>query len=233
MISVGVIGGNGYVGSKIYKELVEDNRYAVKKFGRHDPLDPSLDLYIYSANSSGRYAAKKNPEKDYVDTVEKFSSIYNQIKSKKVVLISTISSRVQLDTPYGRHRRTCELMVDQKKDLIVRLGPMYSEDNPKGAVYDIIKNSTVFVNGSTKYSYTPVRYNAKKIVEILQYTGLREIGARNYIKLQDLASELGSQSNFVGDDDTQIMNTVESDSPDALAVVDFAKEILKSERWEK
>jgi nucleoside-diphosphate-sugar epimerase len=233
MISVGVIGGNGYIGSKVYKELVEDPRYNVKKFGRRDKIDTSLDVYVYSANSSARFAATQNPEKDYMDTVEKFSNIYKSIKDKKVVLISTVSSRVQLNTPYGRHRRTCELMIDSGKDLVIRLGPMYSEDNPKGAVHDIVKNNTVYVKSSTQYSYTHVSYNAKKIVEMLNCTGLREIGACNSIELGHLALELGSQSKFVGDDDTQIMQNMEDDSPDAFSVISFAKKMLNSGRWNK
>ena len=132
---------------------------------------------------------------------------------------------MQLNTPYGRNRRSCELMTDEKKDLVVRLGPMYGKNNYKGALFDILQDKKVYVSESTKYAYTPVEYNVRKIIDIMDKTGVVEIGAQNAIELGYLKKELGSSSTFHGADDTQILLTEEKDAPNSFDVILYAKEM--------
>ena len=225
---VAVIGANGFVGKSICDEINKSENLDLIKITRSDnikQLIQNVDLVIHSAKSSRRYYANNNPKEDFIDTVEKMAIIQSHLNNRKVILISTISARVQLDTPYGRNRRSCELMLNDEKDLAVRLGPMFGESNHKGALFDILQNKKVYVGESTKYAYTSVKYNAKKIIELIDETGIIEIGAKNAIELGYLKKELNSSSTFHGANDTQILLTKENDAPDAFDVITFAKKI--------
>tara|TARA_R100001594_G_C4044833_1_gene263931 strand:+ start:749 stop:1456 length:708 start_codon:yes stop_codon:yes gene_type:complete len=228
--TIAVIGANGFVGRAICKEIIKYEKFELLKITRLDDMAKLIDksdIVIHSANSSKRYYANNNPKEDFFDTVEKMFQIKNMAANKKMVLISTASARVQLNTPYGRNRRACELMIDQSKNLIFRLGPMFGSENYKGPLYDIIKNNRVYVDEKTKYAYVSVEYNAKKIVELLNRTGIIELGAKNAIELGYLKEKIGSTSIFEGHNDTQILSTTQKDAPDSFDVITFAKkEIL-------
>lgn len=229
--NIAVIGSNGFVGNAICDEILKYKNFNLIRITRDDDIKKLIklaDIVIYSANNSKRYYAENNPQVDFVDTVEKASNLYSIIGDKKIILISTVSARVQLDSVYGRNRRACELMLDYSKNLIVRLGPMYGDTNHKGALFDILKNKNVYVSEKTKYAYVNVKYNAKKIIEFLDKTGIIEIGAKNTIELGHIKKVLGSDSNFDGRDDTQILLNPPADAPDSYDVIDFAKRMEKT-----
>ena len=235
-MNIAVIGANGFVGTEICSLLEQSPAYTLSKIIRGDNVEEKIknsSAVIYCANSSRRYFANNNPEEDYTDTVEKMFSIYPLLEDKKMILISTISARVQLHTSYGRNRRTCELLMNREKDLVIRLGPMYAHNNLKGVLFDIILNKKVYASESTEYSYTNVRYNARKILELVEQTGLIEIGAHNAIQLGYLKKVLNSSSRFDGEDDNQVMQTADSDSPNAYDVIDFAMNVKRQGLWEK
>ncbi len=233
MKSVAVIGSNGFVGSEISKQIKLSRNYKLIPIIRGDDIESlisSADIIIHSANPAKRFFAEQNPEQDFLESVEKTSEIKALARNKTLVLISSISARTQLDTVYGRNRRSCELITDENESLIIRLGPMYGEGKSIGALNDIINNRKVFVASSTKYGFVDVEYNAKKIVSLLDQSikvGLIEIGSKNGISLEFLRDELGSSSTFEGDDDTQIPIDPPLDAPDAYDVLSFAKSMIK------
>jgi len=231
--NIAVIGSNGFVGSAICNEILKFEKFNLIRITRDDDIKELIklaDIVIYSANSSKRYYANNNQEIDFIDTVEKAANIFSIIGDKKIILISTLSARVQLDTAYGRNRRSCELMLDHSKNLIVRLISMYGGTNYKGALFDIIKNDNVYVSDKTEYAYVDVKYPAKKIIEKLDETGIIEIGAKNTIELGHIKTALGSTSTFDGPDDSQILLDPLPDAPDAYEVISFAKRIMKKEK---
>ena len=203
--SIAVIGSNGFVGNAICNEILTSKKFNLIRITRNDNIEvliKSANVVIYAANNSKRFQAENSPHLDFINTVEQAANIYSIVGNKKIILISTVSARVQLDSVYGRNRRSCELMLDHSKNLIVRLGPMYGDTNHKGALFDILKNKKVYVSENTKYAYVDVKYNAKKIVELLDETGIIEIGAKNSIELKYLKKILNSTSTFEGPDDT-------------------------------
>ena len=229
--NIAVIGSNGFVGSAICNEIIKLKKFNLIRITRDDDIEELIkpaNIVIYSANNSKRYQAKKNPQVDFINTVEQAASIYSIVGNKKIVLISTVSARVQLDSVYGRNRRSCELMLDHSKNLIVRLGPMYGDTNHKGALFDILKNKKVYISENTKYAYVDIKYNAKKIVELLDEIGIIEVGAKNSIELKYLKKILNSTSTFEGPDDTQILLNPPTDAPNSHNVINFAKKIKKT-----
>ena len=60
---------------------------------------------------------------------------------------------------------------------------MFGGNKKVGALHDILRNDPVFVSDKTKYAYVNVSYNAKKIIDLIDESGLIELGAKNAIEL--------------------------------------------------
>ena len=230
MKTVALIGAKGFVGSEIADVIERKNEYSFIPIKRGDDLEGLIkksDIVIHAANSGKRFFAKNNPEVDFIESVEKTAKIREFSRNKRLILISTISARTQLDTVYGRNRRSCELITN-KDSLIVRLGPMFGEGKLIGALSNIINNETVYVSSSTRYAYVNVQYNAEKIHSFLDNDSLKgciELGAKDSIELGELAKILESDSEFEGADDTQAPISPLKDAPSSKDVIKFAESI--------
>ena len=221
--SVAIIGGKGFVGSQLAKSFIKNN-YNVRIVTREnyqDFTDIKFDYVINSAMPSGRFWAKNNPELDFKETVYKTFQIKNDFNNSKIIQISSISAKVQLNTIYGRHKLAAENVLNNKKDLIIRLGPLYSNSIKKGAIIDIMNNKTVYVSGLSKYAFTPLEWACNEIFNNIDLCGTHEIGAKNYIKLKDYAKAINSKSDFIGDKDDQVFYNASEHSPDASEVIKF------------
>jgi nucleoside-diphosphate-sugar epimerase len=234
MKNICVIGAEGFVGAAICKEIEKRSNFHLVKVTRHDEMKKMIeqsDIIIHSANSSRRFFANQNRSVDLFETIEKTLKILKYSKDKKIILVSTLSARAQQDTPYGAHRRACELLLDHKKDLIVRLGNMFGPHNTKGVLFDIINDKDVYASATTKCAFVDVRYNALKIVEMmLSETGLIELGAKNHIELGKIARTIGSRCKFVGVTDTQLPLDVPSDAPSVDLVFKFINKQLSEKK---
>jgi nucleoside-diphosphate-sugar epimerase len=233
MKSICIIGANGFVGKALCRQLQKMPQYKLIKITRKDNMKKLIqqsDLIIHSANSSKRYFANQNREEDLFDTLEKMLKIISYANQKKIILISTISARVQLQTSYGRHRRACELLLDEKKDLIIRMANMFGQGNAKGALSDIVNNRIVYADKKTKCAFVDVKYNAAKVVDLIDKVGIIELGAKNFIELGEIAKQIGSTSTFQGSLDTQLPEISQPDAPDIKKVFDFIKNNLLMEK---
>lgn len=225
--TIAVLGSSGFVGSAIINEIKRRDTHHIISIKRSDDYESLLekaDYIIHSANPAARFFAKNNPEADFIESVEKTYRFHQLAKNKKFILISSISARTQLDTVYGRNRRSCECILDDESSLIFRLGPMFGGDKRVGALHDILRDEMVFVSEKTKYAFVNVDYNAKKIIDLIDQTGLIELGAKNSIELSELRKALASTSEFSGFDDTQIAISPQEDAPDVNEVLKYAKQ---------
>jgi nucleoside-diphosphate-sugar epimerase len=221
---VAVLGAGGYVGVHICQALQYCEDFELVKVFREDDLVQKLegvDVVIHSANPAKRFRAELNPAQDFLETVEKTHQIIECLTGKKLILISSLSCRTQMDINYGRNRRTCELMVLQSKGVVIRLGPMFGGDRTEDTLHSILRGEKVFVASETKYAYVNVSWAARKIVNLINASsGIYEIGARNSISLAELRDFFKSPSQFEGINDTQIPDSI--DGPDARLVIDYA-----------
>jgi len=220
---IAVIGANGYVGSNICNEI-ESRKFKLVKVIRGDNIEEKIkpaDIVIHAANPAKRFFANRNPELDFSETIEKTKEIINLCNTRKIVLISSLSARTQLNTTYGRYRRECEKLVNFDENLVIRLGPMYGGIRTKDTLHDILSGNNVFISANTRYSYTSVSYSAARIVDNLRLKGIIEIGSKNSITLQEIANFFKSESNFSGFNDTQIANNQMKSSKDAYEVIQY------------
>ncbi len=228
-INIGIVGANGFVGTK-FCSILEKENINYEKVTRDNynnfKVKNNFSHVINCAMPSGRFWSKNNPTEDFKETVLKTFNIKNDFLESKIIQISSISAKVQLDTVYGRNKRAAELILDPEKDLIIRLGPIYDSSMKKGALIDIIKGSKVFVSGDTKYAFTPLDWACLKILNMKDKTGLFEVGSRNYVTLKDLRDNLNSNSDFEGFQDDQIFPDADNSCPDANEVIDFARKLI-------
>ena len=236
MKSVAVAGAAGFVGSQISQAVTGSGRYRLIPVVRGDSAEERFaraDVVVHAANPAGRFQAHQNPLRDFQETVEKTAQLLAAARSKPFVLISSLSCRTQLDTSYGRHRRACELVALSVGALVVRLGPMFGGGRTRDSLHDILAGRPVFVAAETRYAYADVAWVGRRIVDMLETPGggIREIGARNAVRLADLCARFASSSTFSGVDDTQLPEGV-VEGPDANEVYAFAeREQARVSEW--
>ncbi len=221
---IAVIGANGFVGSAICRAAESfENLKIISVVRGMNLLEAcqNADVVIHTANTGRRYWANQNPEKDFLDSVEKTKQFKQLLPDKKFLLVSSISARTQLDTAYGKHRKSCELLMDPKRDLVVRLGAMYGGEKIGGALSDLLNHKTVYVAETTRYAFVDVNYCGRKLLEVVNQTGLIELGARTSIELSDLKKRLKSKSEFEGIDDSQIPIDPPEDAPSADEIFSY------------
>ncbi len=226
--NIGLIGANGFVGKRFCNFFVKNNInfQQITRDNYSLVSNNNFSLVINCAMPSARFWSKNNPDLDFKETVIKTFNIKNDFKESKILQISSISAKVQLDTVYGRHKRAAELILNPDYDLIIRLGPLYHKSMSKGALIDIIKGEKVFVSSETKYAFTPLDWACEEIFKMRDRNGLYELGAKNFVKLSDLKDALNSKSSFEGFTDDQIFPDASDKCPDASEVIKFAKGIL-------
>lgn len=207
---IGVLGANGFVGSAICnalkKKKIKFKKITRKNFLRYQNF--KFNILINSSMPSKRFWAKKNPSKDYDETVSKTLFFCKKYKYKKFIHLSSISSRCQKNTIYGKNKYLSELIVKKLKNYtIYRLGPMYSKTLEKGVLVDLKNSKSVFVNKKSKYSFTDLSWISNYVINNLKFKKniTEEIGSYDYFVLEDLKKIVKSQSKFFGKIDNQLI----------------------------
>lgn len=234
-MKLAVIGANGFVGSAIVSQIESDARYQLIKVVRGDDIEKKLqsaDVVIHAANPARRFRAESDPQRDFIETVDKTFKIFNLVKGKKCLLISSLSCKTQLNTNYGRNRRFCELLALAQGVVVIRLGPMFGGTRKQDVLHDLLADRPIYVTPETRYAYADVKWIGEKIVELIDVcSDIYEIGARNTVSLGELRDVFGSKSIFTGVDDTQIPEML-GEGPDARLVVDYARqELINIDGW--
>jgi len=230
---IGLVGASGFVGSAIFRrfdKLVHLDCQPILKGDDFKTKIEEVDFIIYAANSAKRFAANSNSEIDRKETLGKTIRFLDASRNKPFLLVSSISCRTQLHTPYGINRRDCESVVLAHGGSVVRLGPMFGITRLHDVVHDICANRRVFAAKDSKQSFSSVDWNGAYIADNFTcFTGIVEIGARNVISLGDLAAHVNSSSEFIGDKDDQFPLNFDA-GPDALEVLEFVDRIVGQQK---
>ncbi len=224
MIIVGVVGANGFVGNALCGALARVESVQLKTVTREtyaDAKSRTYDILINAAMPAARFWAKNNPTADFVETVQKTSSLVQEWRYTKFVQISSVSARCQLDTVYGRHKAAAEKLCGFGRNLVVRLGPMYGPTLTKGVLIDMLEGKKVFVDGASRYCFAPLDFCANWVAANLDRSGLAEVGARNAISLREVAAHLGKPIEFQGAQDHQEIQNPDPTFPDVRDVLKF------------
>jgi nucleoside-diphosphate-sugar epimerase len=221
---VALIGAAGYVGRGIERALTgrdDVEVVAVTRDSYEAAREGGYDVVVNAAMPAARFRARKDPRWDFRETVEKTAAIAYGWEYDKLVQISSVSARCQLDTVYGRHKAAAEQLCRPGEDLVVRLGPMYSDDLEKGVLMDILAGAKVWVDGASRYCFAPRDWVGSWIAANLGRTGVVELGARDALVLRDVAAHVGADVEFEGSLDHQEMPAPEDDYPAAAGVLEW------------
>lgn len=223
-MNIAVIGSGGYVGSALYATLTQSTEHTIVGVTRdtyEETRGETFDIVVNCAMPSGRFWAKNNPEKDFEETVKRTADLVYRWKSKKMIQLSTVSARCQLDTVYGRHKAAAEKLCNFGENLVIRLGALYSEGMQKGVLVDMLEGKTVYVDGKSRYSFISVDFCTHWISSNLHRSGVVELGGKNAIPLQDVARHMGREVVFDGQLNHQDIESAELNLPDAADVLAF------------
>jgi len=174
---------------------------------------------------SKRFWAKNNPDLDFEETVNKTNFFVKNYNYEKFIHISSVSARCQLTTVYGINKKKSEgIVLKNSNNLVLRLGAMYGEGLVKGVLIDMLNSKTVYIDGSSKYSFTNVNWICEWIIENMNlYSGTKEIGSKDYFVLAQLAKKINSKSNFEGEIDDQIIISKEKYDSKSIDVLNYLK----------
>lgn len=227
MRRIALLGASGYVGSEILLAMKKRPDVEVLAVGRGDDWAAAIegaDGVIHCANPAGRFAAERDPLRDFDETVQKTVNFLRLSMGKSFLLISTLSCRTAPETTYGRNRLACEGISLALGASVVRLGPMFGGSRKRDTLHDIIRGAQVFVSSSTRYAYVDVAWVGRYIAANFSHfpNTVVEIGARDTIELSEVARALNSSSSFGDRDDSQFPLNF-SEGPDAAEVLEFAR----------
>lgn len=227
---IALIGANGYVGSALYKELSKNKTLRVEPVIRKNYSywrNRIFDMVINAAMPSSRFWAENNPDKDFVETVKKTADIVYGWKYKKLIQISTISTRNERNIIYGRHKAAAEILCNFGENLIIRLSSTYGDTLQKGALIDILNGKRVYVSEKSRYCFASLKFVCKWIAQNIDKKGIQEVGAKNSISLEEIVKYLHMSVPFEGRIDIQEIQNPLPEFPDAKEVLSFLQVKIK------
>jgi dTDP-4-dehydrorhamnose reductase len=230
-MTVAVVGARGYVGRALcaalekrdHVQLIQVTRdnYAVRR------AEGPYDVLVNAGMPSGRFSASRDPQGDFDATVRLTADLVHRWTFGHFVQVSTVSARSQLDTVYGRHKAAAERLCPPDSSLVVRLGPMYSDDLDKGVLIDMLHGRPVYVAGESRYCFAPRDFSARWIADNLERRDVVEVGARDAITLAEVARHVGAPSTFEGAVDHQEIDHPDPAFPAAADVLDFMERHIR------
>jgi nucleoside-diphosphate-sugar epimerase len=229
-VKIAIIGSKGFVGKALCRNIKKYN-YEVFEITRENSdkyKSLEYDILINTAMPSKRFWSLNNPIEDVNATIVKTAELLYEWNYKKFIQISSFSSKMQIDIPYGAHKRAAEVLVENKKNtLIVRLGALYGEGLDKSALFDLIQHNKIYVDINSEYNYIDIDFVANWIVENLDKIGIKEVGARDSISLLEISKGIWENPTYEGRKEFFYSDEVEDDMPSSKKVLEYIEQIKK------
>tara|TARA_A100001015_G_C14929680_1_gene687958 strand:- start:352 stop:1059 length:708 start_codon:yes stop_codon:yes gene_type:complete len=197
---ISIVGPNGFVGNKLVNYF-KKKRIKVLKIDRKfkfEKVPNNIKIVIHTANSSQKFEADKNPNSDFISSIKLTKKIAKVFKSKKIILISTISTRTEKNV-YAINRKKCEKIILKlsKKNIIFRLPILFNTKLKRGILYDLVKDKKLYIKKDTLI-------NPVSLDEICDYIfknlnskkQIHEIASSEKISIYNLSKQLNSKSKF-------------------------------------
>jgi nucleoside-diphosphate-sugar epimerase len=230
-LHIAVIGASGLFGRALLQAFA-DTTHTVTPVTRatyESHRHTAYDVVINTAMPSKRFWARQHPDLDFTETVGRTADLLYGWTFTKFVQISSLSARCERDTVYGRHKAAAEVLCDRPDALVVRLTSLYGPDMTKGVIIDIVNHAPVFVASDSAYAFTPVAFAAAWVASHLDATGVIEVGARDTVRVSDIAEALGREVTFSGAREHQEVQHPDAAWPSAREVLAFAANLATTQ----
>mgnify|MGYP003631179297 CR=1 FL=1 len=231
MKKIGVVGANGFVGKAICRALKKCD-YEVFEITRENCDEYKsfkYDFLINTAMPSKRFWALNNPIDDVKATILKTAELLYQWEYNKFIQISSLSAKIQLDTPYGVHKRSSEVLVENKENsLIIRLGALYGDGLDKSSLFDIINHNHIYVDINSEYNYIDIDIVSRWIAKNLNKTGIKEIGAKDTISLMEISKRVWNNPSYEGRLEKVYSDKIEEGMPSSKEVLKYLEKIKEN-----
>jgi len=225
-VRVAVVGAAGFFGRALCQVLSEkgDAVTPVTRDSYAADRAAAYDVVVNAAMPSKRFWAKQHPDLDFIETVQKTSDLLNGWRYERFIQISSVSARCERETVYGRHKAAAEVLCERPDCFTVRLTSLYGEGMSKGALVDIKNGGPVYVDGESRYGFTHVFFAAGFVAAACRrpdLTGVREVGAKNTVTLNEVARVMKRTVQFSGPVEVQQIEGPADEYPDAREVLSF------------
>lgn len=235
MKKIAIIGANGFVGKAITNVFKNSGEYEVFEVTREN-YDESknkkidFDYIIHSAMPSKRWWAANNPLADFDATVRLTADILYNWKFKKLLLVSSVSARLQTSHPYGCHKHVAEVLTldYSSENVVFRLGGLFGNGLDKGVIFDMIEGNEVFMTEDSAFNYINITDAAELIKENIESYGIIDIGAKDIISIGEIASYFGLKVNFGNRKEYQFTENPKKHYPQAKEVLKFVEQIIEN-----
>ena len=228
MKKIAVVGAGGFVGSAIVRALSRQKYkvYEITRDNCQDYKSLQYDILINTAMPSKRFWALNNRMEDAKATIVKTAELLYEWNYDKFIQISSMSARLQLDAPYGVHKRSAEVLVENSKNsLIIRLGALYGNGLNKSALFDMVNHKHMYVDINSEYNYVDIDVAAKWIVGNLEETGIKEVGAIDTISLLEISKNVWDKPSYEGRLEKMYSENPVCGMPSSREVLKYIKKI--------
>ncbi len=187
-MKIGIIGGNGFVGSGIRKalELEQHECTIISRDNYQSLIGQSFDVLINANGNSKKYLAASSPKEEFQASVTSVQHplldfSYNLFVHCSSVDVYANHEDTSLNTEetvidvsalsfYGVHKYLAELLVRKyaKRWIILRFGGFVGEGLKKNSIYDMLNNVPLRVHVDSKYQYLPTQAAGETISALLK-----------------------------------------------------------------
>lgn len=130
-----LVGATGLIGKVLYKNLDIDFLFDSKNIA--DAKNQYFDILYCCAPSGNRLLANQCPDAD-LENVKNLIAVLKSIKIKKLVLISTVDTQHDPQSPYGNNRLLLEEFTKSlESHHIVRLCSLIDRSINKNVLFDL------------------------------------------------------------------------------------------------
>lgn len=169
---IGVMGYKGFVGSAIFKYLLNQPDTQIVGIDRQNYKTArklSYDILINAAGSSDKRLANRAPKKNFKkNCTEVFNSIID-FPCKKYIYISSVDAANPSN--YGKSKLIGEniVRINHPDVIILRLGGMVGPGLKKNMIFDILNRGQTFVSPKSTYQYIYTEDVAKVIYQLIKW----------------------------------------------------------------
>lgn len=224
MKNVAIVGAGGFVGNSLCRSF-ESGGFLVTRVTREtydEHKHTKYDIVVNAAMPSRRFWALNHPLEDIKETVNKTADLFYQWNYEKFVQISSISAEIQLDIPYGAHKKAAEAVVlSDENSLVVRLGALYGGGLTKSALFDLINKNHLYVDIHSEYNYIDVDRASDYILSSVNNSGVVNVGARDTISLLEISRGVWDNPSYEGRLEKMSFDVIDQDLPSAGEVLNF------------